>query len=41
MNPTLRQTAPAGFATGDRTGLRKVGRPAGFLDASWVTDDMT
>jgi hypothetical protein len=41
MNDTLRDSTPAGFGRGDRTGLKKVGRPAGCLDASSTTNDLS
>lgn len=41
MNPSLHAASPAGFASGDRTGLTRVGRPAGCLNAGWLVDDLS
>ncbi len=31
MNPTLTGKSPNGFGSGDLTGLKKIGRPAGCI----------
>jgi hypothetical protein len=42
LHPTLSGSSPNGYAPGDRTGLRKVGRPAGCIGVpSSVVADLT
>ncbi len=42
LHPTLSASSPNGYAPGDRTGLRKVGRPAGCISVpSNVVADLT
>lgn len=40
MHHTLHRRSPTGFAAGDRAGLRRVGRPAGCINATWATRDL-